>query len=369
MRVTRTVLLNTVAFGVASVVLFVMLAVRILPTVFGDTYSVYGLFPEAGGVFTNQEVTYRGVQVGRVGEMTLSDKAVKIELVIEQRFRIPRLGTRAHVLYKSAVGEQFVDLIPKTRSAPYFEGGEVIPLAMTSLPVQIEGLLRQLNLVLGSVDPVALGTVIHELGSGLRGHGKDLKELLLAVDTLAAIGANDRAQIALGLRSAADLQDSFNSTRQDFVSASGSLADVAEILATRRSDLARTLDATRVLDREINGLLDRRKIEIDTLVADLGAITRLTYNQRSDVDLVLKYLGPFLSDIYSAYQAPYFLFNLVTNSDGPACTYKNASGERAVSDAGPKQPSTTFECDPSDPTYASASRELSWRALYEIEGR
>ncbi len=112
MRVTRTVLINTVAFGVASTILFIMLAVRILPTVFGDTYSVYGLFPEAGGVFTNQEVTYRGVQVGRVGEMTLSGKAVKIELVIEQRFQIPRLGTRAQVLYKSAVGEQFVDLVP-----------------------------------------------------------------------------------------------------------------------------------------------------------------------------------------------------------------------------------------------------------------
>src|SRR5688500_9394099 len=148
MRVTRHVLINTVAFGVASIILFIMLAVRILPTVFGDTYSVYGLFPEAGGVFTNQEITYRGVQVGRVGEMTLADKAVKIEFIIEQRFKIPRAGTRAQVLYKSAVGEQFVDLVPKTNSGPYFKGGEVIPLSRTSLPVQIEDLLRQLDLVL-----------------------------------------------------------------------------------------------------------------------------------------------------------------------------------------------------------------------------
>lgn len=369
MRVTRTVLINTIAFVVASAILFIMLGVRILPTVFGDTYSIYGLFSEAGGVFTNQEVTYRGVQIGRVGEMTLSKKAVKIELVIEQRFQIPRLGTRAQVLYKSAVGEQFVDLVPKTKSGPYFEGGEVIPLALTSLPVQIEDLLRQLDQVLGSVDPAALGTVIHELGSGLRGHGKDIKELLLALDTLAAIGANNSTQIALGIRSAADLQDSFNRTRQDFVSASGSLADVAKVLAERRAELARTLDANRVLDREINGLLERRKAEIDRLVADLGAITRVTFNQRSDLDLVLKYLGPFLNDIYSTYQAPYFLFNLLTNTDGPACTYKNASGERPVYDTRNQQPSTTFECDPSDPTYASASQQLSWRTLYEIEDR
>lgn len=364
MRVTRTVLVNTVAFGVASTILFIMLAVRILPTVFGDTYSVYGLFPEAGGVFTNQEVTYRGVQVGRVGEMTLSGKAVKIELVIEQGFQIPRLGTRAQVLYKSAVGEQFVDLVPNTQSAPYFQGGEVIPLSMTSLPVQIEDLLRQLDLVLGSVDPAALGTVIHELGSGLRGHGQDLKELLLALDTLAAIGANNRAQISLGIRSAADLQDSFNSTSEDFVSASGSLADAAKVLAEKRAELARTLDANRVLDREINGLLERRKTEIDRLVADVGALTRLMHNQRGDLDLVLKYLGPFLNDIYSTYHAPYFLFNLLTNADGPACTYKNHSGERPVYDTSNQQPSTTFECDPS---YASASQKLSWRALYEIE--
>ena len=164
MRITRRVLINTVAFFVGSSVLFFALAVQILPTVFRNTYKIYGIFEQAGGVFTDQEVTYRGVQVGRVGKMTLTRDAVKIEMEIESRYKIPRDGTKARVLYKSAVGEQFIDLLPRSAAGPFFTNDDVIPRSATSLPVQTEDLLRELNGVLASLDPVALGSLIHELG-------------------------------------------------------------------------------------------------------------------------------------------------------------------------------------------------------------
>ena len=40
-------------------------------------------FAASGGVFTNQEVTYRGVLVGQVGEMTLGEDGVNVQLLID----------------------------------------------------------------------------------------------------------------------------------------------------------------------------------------------------------------------------------------------------------------------------------------------
>ena len=136
MRITRRVLINTIAFLVLGMGLVFLLAVQVLPTVFGSSYSVYGIFSAAGGVASNQEVTYRGVQIGRVGKMSLTPHAVKIELVIESNVRIPKEGTRAQVLFKSAVGEQFVDLLPDREDGPVFRQGDVIPINMTSIPIQ-----------------------------------------------------------------------------------------------------------------------------------------------------------------------------------------------------------------------------------------
>lgn len=380
MRITRHVAINTVAFMLGSVILFVALGIQILPTVFRDTYTIYGEFEEAGGVFTNQEVTYRGVQVGRVGEMTLTDEAVKIGIEIESRFKIPSEGTRARVIYKSAVGEQFIDLTPAKKGAPYFEDGDLIPIELTSLPVQTEDLLRQLNAVLGSVDPEALGDLVHELGAGLRGHGGDIKQLLLAIDTISAIGAKRAADISAGISSGAALQDAFNATRQQFESGSGSLATIAGTLAARRTDLQETLDSTSALDRELLALLDHREAEIDQAIADAAAVTRITHAQLSDVDLVLRFLGPLLNDVYSAYRAPYFIFNVVTNPStdgGPhhTCRYESGNSERAVYDTTSRtEPDLTFQCQGGDPAEAKArpgtpapeAKRLSWLTLYDF---
>lgn len=360
MRLTSRVLVNTVGFMVLAGVFVFWLALQILPTVVSSTYRVYGIFPEAGGVFTNQEVTYRGVQVGRVGSMELTKDAVRIEMIIQSKFSIPRSGTRAQVLYKSAVGEQFIDLVPADNGGPRLRDRDVIPRDLTTIPIQTEDLLRELDAVLRSVNPRDLGTVIHELGSGLRGHGQDLKQLLLALDTLSAIGAAHQAEIRTGLSSARTVQDAFVRTREDFVSGIGSLSDVAQTLAARRADLIKTLDAAQPLDREILALLKDREAEIDRVLADVGTITRLDHKQLSDLDLVLRYLGPFLNDVASAYQAPYFLFNVVENTDGPACPYEQHTVDRPVTDA-PRDPPrnfpTTFNCRGGDPP-ATASSSL-----------
>ena len=389
MRITRRVLINTVAFGVITVMLFTMLAVRILPTVFASNYTIAGVFQEAGGVFTNQEVTYRGVQVGRVGKMVLHGHAVKIDMVIRSRYKIPREGITARVLYKSAVGEQFIDLVPTRRGGPFMREGDVIPLERTSIPVQTEDLLRELNSVLESLDPHAVGNVIHELGTGLRNHGTDLKNLLLALDTLTAIGATRQAEITTGIRTGASLQEAFNSSRADFVAASGSLSRVSGVLAARRAELENTLDATKVLDAQILALLKNREAQIDTIVSDAGTLTRLTHSYLPDLDLSLEFLGPFLRDIYEAYQAPFFLFNLVQNgsSDGPACTYKGYNRpEKAINDTTHPDPSLEFNCSPEapaadPPAHAYSSRTPgvkesdapesgpSWLKLYETGRR
>jgi phospholipid/cholesterol/gamma-HCH transport system substrate-binding protein len=346
MRITRRVLINSIGFLVLASILSAVFAVQILPTVFGDTYSIFGTFESAGGVFTNQEVTYRGLQVGRVGSMTLTREAVKIEMVIDSDFdRIPREGTNARILFKSAVGEQFIDLLPETDQAPFLQSGDEIPLERTSVPIQTEDLLRNLDAVLASLDPTALSTVIEELAVGLGGHGQDLKQLLLALDTLSQIGAERRELIASGLRAGADVQDAFNRTGDDFVRAAESLAVVAEVLARRRAEFGSTLQDAQVLDRELIALLNNSRDEINQVIADLAVITRITHSQREDLDLALEFLGPMLEDIHRAYAAPYFMFNFLANNEAPSCSYSPSSRPvRPVTDDSFKEPVTNFRC-------------------------
>lgn len=354
MRITRRLLINTIAFIVLSAGLVVLLAVQVLPTVFGSTYPVYAIFPSAGGVATNQEVTYRGVQVGRVGAMSLTKNAVKIEMIIDSKYRIPKDGTRAQVLFKSAVGEQFIDLIPSRADGPTFRAGDVIGEQLTQIPIQIEDLLKELDSVLKSVPPGDLGSLVHELGQGLSGHGEDLRSLIKMLDQLATVGADRAPQIESMLSNGAALQDAFNSNSAEFEQAMASLNTVLQTAASRANDLSRTFRATTTLDTDLISLLSDRKPQIETIVGDLGTATRITHDHLADVDKTLTYLGSFFADVSKAYYAPYFVFNTLANPEPLDCSYNPSSRPvRPVTDASFKEPATHLACAGSSAAAAS----------------
>ncbi|MDN5758735.1 MAG: MlaD family protein, partial [Tomitella sp.] len=46
-------------------------------------YTVHMNLKESGGIFPNAEVSYRGVPVGRVGEMRLTQEGLQVDLELD----------------------------------------------------------------------------------------------------------------------------------------------------------------------------------------------------------------------------------------------------------------------------------------------
>ncbi len=149
-------------------------------------YTVNARFPDSGGVFRNAEVTYRGVPVGRVGDLSLTSDGVDVELQLDNGGpRIPA-SARAVVANRSAIGEQYVDLQPSTDEGPYLTEGSIIESTADDLPVPVEELLLSTDTLARSVPVDDLHTVVTELGAAFDGRGDDLQVL---VDSLAELSA------------------------------------------------------------------------------------------------------------------------------------------------------------------------------------
>src|SRR4029079_12525857 len=84
-----------------------------------DTYTVVAHFPDSGGIFAGGEVTYRGVRVGQVSSLELTNEGVDVNLDIDNAFDSIPSDTLAIVGNRSAVGEQYVELQPQAHSGPY----------------------------------------------------------------------------------------------------------------------------------------------------------------------------------------------------------------------------------------------------------
>ncbi len=133
---------------------------------------------DGGGMFTNSEVTYRGVAVGRVGEMRLTDDGMEADLVLDSDAPPIPADAKAVVANRSAIGEQYVDLQPHGEGGPFLADGAVIPRSATTVPPPVTDLLSDLSAFDRSVPTESLRTVVDELYAAMRDSGPDLQVLL-----------------------------------------------------------------------------------------------------------------------------------------------------------------------------------------------
>jgi phospholipid/cholesterol/gamma-HCH transport system substrate-binding protein len=181
---TRSVYVKLVLFVLITLVGISYLGanyVGLTPNIFAGNKgcTIKADFIDSGGIFTNAEVTYRGVAIGRVGDLNLIKGGVEADLKISDcdHPAIPTT-TSATVSDRSVIGEQYVNLTPPNNNPPYYHGGETIPLSRTKIPISAQTLLTNLDNFVNSVDTQKLASVIGELGKAFDNRGPDLGKLL-----------------------------------------------------------------------------------------------------------------------------------------------------------------------------------------------
>ena len=252
----RTVWVKLAAFLVVTVlgVSYILIHyIGIGRTLLGRSYTAYVDLADSGGIFPSASVTYRGIEIGRVGEITLRDKGIRVELDLDSEPRVPQ-DVRAVIGNGSALGEQYIDLQPQTDSGPYLQDDSVIPQASTELPVSTATLLVNLDKLVNSIPKEDLKTLVSELGTGFAGTGPALQRLLDATGSLVGT-ANDRVDETIRLlEDAQRVLDTQNDLSNDTVAFSRSLASFSQALRGADGDLRKLLDTGVSAAAEVTAL-------------------------------------------------------------------------------------------------------------------
>ncbi|MEB3031455.1 MlaD family protein [[Mycobacterium] nativiensis] len=136
-----------------------------------STISVQVRLHESGGLLPNQDVTLRGVRIGRVNAVRLGDTGVVASIEIDSRTRVPR-SSHVRVSALSAAGEQYLDFRPEQAGGPALTNGAVIDEDSTAVPVSLAQLLGDANGLLAQVDPQKLAAITTELRVSNQGPAK-----------------------------------------------------------------------------------------------------------------------------------------------------------------------------------------------------
>jgi phospholipid/cholesterol/gamma-HCH transport system substrate-binding protein len=288
---TRFVRNQLIIFTIASIVgvVVMMFAYMQVPTLLGiGRLAVTLELPSGGGLYRFGNVTYRGVQIGKVTGVKLTEDGAEAELSLNTSPKIPA-DLQANVLSVSAIGEQYVDLRPRTESGPYLEDGSRIPVADTTIPQEVGPMLDQVSKLVDTIPGDRISDLLDESFKAFNGAGPDFQSLLDSGSKLAddINGISDETRRLID--DSGPLLESQAETTDQIRTWARSLAGVTGQIAQNDPEIRAILQRGPGFAHEVSSLLHQVKPTLPILLANLTTIGQIlvTYNPSLEQLLVM----------------------------------------------------------------------------------
>ena len=271
--ITRRTKIQLLAFAIITLLGVTFVGARYAQLdrlIIDQSYTVVAHYPASGGIFAGGEVTYRGVRIGKVSELELTEEGVDVHLEIDKEWDEIPTDTRALVGNRSALGEQYVELQPNVDvedDGDFLEDGDEI--SDVAIPIATEKLLGDLATTVSSVDQDALRTTVEELGTAFNGTGEDLQRIIDTGNSFIQT-ANENFDITTAL-----IRDA-NTVLQTQVDSASSLRTFANQLSIFSSalvgadkDLRRVIDSGSFTANQLRTFLEQNEAEVSDLLKNV----------------------------------------------------------------------------------------------------
>ena len=302
--------LTKVQLGIFAVITALTLTIMAifylrLPATFGiGTYGVSADFVAGGGLYQNANVTYRGVAVGRVESVGLNPNGVTAEMRLNSGTPIPSNVT-ASVKSVSAVGEQYIDLVPPGNPASTkLHNGSRIDRANTRIGQDVADLLKRAETLVNSLGDTRLKELLHETFKAANGSGPELARLIESARLLVDEANADYPQISQLIDQAGPFLQAQIRSGADIKSLSDGLArftsEVRQADPQLRSTLATAPDAADEASTAFSGI----RPSFPALAASLANLGRVGVIYHKSIEQLLVVLPALFAAIITIAGGP-----------------------------------------------------------------
>ena len=148
--------MNTSASQKIKIGIFVIVGILLLvagifligskKNMFADTYTIYGVFRNAGGLQKGNNIRFGGVNIGTVKDIRImKDTVVRVDMIIQTEMReFIKKDAAVTVSSDGLMGDKLLNIEPGTPNAPILTAGSQI---RTEEPVDFGSIITKFNVV------------------------------------------------------------------------------------------------------------------------------------------------------------------------------------------------------------------------------
>ncbi|MFD3428193.1 MCE family protein [Nocardia fluminea] len=344
MKLTRFVRAQLAIFAVLTVIGLVVMgsAYVQVPAMLGiGRYAVTVQLAATGGLYPTANVSYRGQNIGKVEAVRLTAAGVEADLSIDSDYKVPA-DSSAWVRSVSAIGEQYVDLVPTDQPAEgNLRDGSVIPESRTHLPQDVGAMLDQADKLLATVADTRLRQVIDEAFLAFNGAGPDLQRFMDSAALLVQQAESDIEPTKKLLDQIGPLLDTQTRSADDIRSWTADLATVTDQLREHDPTLRSLLNNGPSAMETVTAQFQSLRPTLPLLASNLVSLGQVGVIYNASVEQLLVVFPPLIAALRTAIRGPakygVMVDFMTVVHDPPACTtgFLPADQRREPSDLTP----------------------------------
>lgn len=254
---------------------------------------------------TNAKVKMRGVQVGRVADISVTGQesppvALRLEIDPDKLQFIPA-NIEAQIRATTIFGAKFVDLVfPDSPSSQRLEAGQI--LQSRNVTTEVNTVFQNLVAVLDQVDAAKLNSTLSALADGVRGQGERIGQATTdANEVLLALNPRNEA-ITADLRALNSFNETYSAAAQDILSTLNAASTTSATVVNQSKDLDALLMSAIGLSNSGISLLAPSQANLIKAVNVLAPTTNLLYRYSPEYTCLLMGANTLLED--GKYESP-----------------------------------------------------------------
>lgn len=234
-----------IGFALVSFLAMSLLGIRYLeiPASFGvGRFDVTVPLSHASGLYPNAPVTYRGVQVGSIADVSLTPDGTVATLSLKNDAKVPA-SARVEVRNGSVIGEPFLNLAadPGT-GGPSLHAGDRIPGDRVQLPISTGTFLTEVRELVNSIPLDDLKTSLTESAEAFRDPGA-LPSIVDSSTALVDTASQYRKATFDLIENSEKVLETQDDLRRRIKSSTSDLEDFTDALADGDDELRRVLES------------------------------------------------------------------------------------------------------------------------------
>ncbi|ELP45996.1 hypothetical protein D522_13423 [Mycobacterium avium subsp. paratuberculosis S5] len=261
---------------------------------FEDRTGYQAVFTNISGLKSGNFVRIAGVEVGKVGDLTLHrDGTVTVGFAVDKGVRLSE-GTKAVVRYENLIGDRYLALEEGPGSPRRLPPGATIPLARTSPALDLDALIGGFRPLFRALDPDQVNALSGQLLRIFQGQGGTLASVLSQTSMLTSTLAGRSQLIGELITNLNTVLRTFATRDHEFSDGLDKLAQLVDGLAQRRDDISTGLAYINAAAGSITDLLSQSRQPLKDVVQQTDRMSGQVLSDRDYVDNLLKELP----DIY-----------------------------------------------------------------------